>query len=264
MTYLDLLVVGLGVPIVGLLVRLRGDAGHSAGDVERSRGQSAALLAVGALAFLTALPWDASLLHRGTWSYPHGLTLGRLFGVPLEEVLFILAQPVLVGLWLRVLRPPHRPAPATPAARRRLCGRGAGCWLGVTAAGVLLTTSPSTSYLGWLLAWAGPLLALQWAVGGDRLVVAARSIVLGVVPPTLYLCLLDRLALHEALWRLSPRYTTGITVGGLPVEELLFFALTDLLVVGGLLLATDAVTLARVRRGIRSLLDLPSTEPHPR
>ncbi|WP_375335542.1 lycopene cyclase domain-containing protein [Halorussus sp. MSC15.2] len=50
------------------------------------------------------------------------------------------------------------------------------------------------------------------------------------------------------LWTISPDYSTGIHVAGLPVEEAIFFVLTNLLVVQGLLLF-DWVTARADERG---------------
>ncbi|PSQ39704.1 hypothetical protein BRD10_03065 [Halobacteriales archaeon SW_12_71_31] len=59
---------------------------------------------------------------------------------------------------------------------------------------------------------------------------------LGVAVPTLYLCLIDRLAVGWGLWQFSAVKLTGWTVLGLPVEEATFFLLTNALVVHGLVL----------------------------
>jgi lycopene cyclase domain-containing protein len=96
------------------------------------------------------------------------------------------------------------------------------------------------------MAWAAPAVALQWAVGGDRLWLRRKLLLAAVAVPACYLCLVDRLALSLDLWVLSPERTTGVAVAGLPVEELLFFLLTTLLVAGGLFLASDPVARGRV------------------
>ena len=149
-------------------------------------------------------------------------------------------QPVLVALWLRRL-------PAVPLGRPRLGARVAGpvALLALAAAGVALATRPATSYLGLVLAWAGPPLALQWAVGGDVLARRWRLLARAALPPALYLCAVDRLALHLHLWQLSSTRTTGAAVLGLPVEEAVFFALTTALLAGGLILGTDRRVLRR-------------------
>ena len=46
----------------------------------------------------------------------------------------------------------------------------------------------------------------------------------------------DAIAIHLGIWRISERYTLGPAVGPLPLEEAVFFLVTNLLVVQGLLL----------------------------
>lgn len=243
MSYLTLLLTGQLPPTGVLLARSR----HR--DVAPSvplRRQTAALGVLTALAVSATLPWDSALIARGTWSYPHGQLLGRLYGVPVEELLFMFLQPVLVGLWLRNQRPALAAGEiGRPSHRARASGTAA--WLAPAGAGAALGPIPNGSYLGGLLMAAAPLLAPQWAVGGDRLWARRRLLLAGTMVPVLYLCAVDRLALHLRLWQLSNSRTTGLAPFGLPVEEALFFALTTLLIVSGLLLATDQRTLTRLR-----------------
>lgn len=243
MTYLALLLVCL-LPPVGLLARRAGtrNSRPQAGDPH----QLIALIVLIALAVLATLPWDAALIARGTWSYPRAQPVGWVAGVPVEELLFMVLQPLLAGLWLRTRRA-EQPAPR-PLGRSG-CARAAGAvgWLLVAGLGALLARSASGSYLGLLLAWSGPLLALQWAVGGDMLWAQRRLLVQAAVPPTLYLWAVDGLGLHLRLWQLSGTRTTGLHLLGLPLEEALFFLLTTVLIVGGLLLGTDQTTLTRLR-----------------
>ena len=49
----------------------------------------------------------------------------------------------------------------------------------------------------------------------------------GIAVPTLYLMLIDRIAIGMGIWTLSDAHTVGITLLGLPVEEALFFFLTN-------------------------------------
>lgn len=243
MTYLSLLLVGL-LPPIALLGR-HAATRNSAPEVP-GRHQAAALGLLVLLAAAATLPWDAALIGRGTWVYPRGRPVGWIAGVPIEELLFIILQPVLIGLWVRNLATTSTGRP--PGQRARL--GGAGLLLGTAALGILVASTPRGTYLGWLLAWAGPLLALQCAVAGDVLWRRRRQLTIAVVPPVLYLCALDRLALHLQLWELSPARTTGLAVLGLPVEEIVFFLLTTVLSVAGLILATDTATLRRVRHAL--------------
>jgi lycopene cyclase domain-containing protein len=99
-----------------------------------------------------------------------------------------------------------------------------------------MLTVDATLYMGAILAWAAPVLALQWAVGWPYLWARRRLVGVAIAAPTLYLSVADRIAIENGIWTLSSQYTTGIGVAGLPVEEGAFFFLTTVFVVQGLVL----------------------------
>jgi hypothetical protein len=50
---------------------------------------------------------------------------------------------------------------------------------------------------------------------------------------------MDSIAIHSGTWTINPAQTTGIMLpGGVPIEEGIFFLLTNMLIVQGVLLAT--------------------------
>src|SRR5690606_2155877 len=71
------------------------------------------LAAVAAIALVYTTPRDNHLVWRGVWSYGADRVVGTLGYVPVEEYLFFVLQPLLVGLWLYALLP----APPAPAGR---------------------------------------------------------------------------------------------------------------------------------------------------
>lgn len=185
------------------------------------------------LALAYTIPWDNYLIARGVWEYGTDRVLGRLWLAPIEEYLFIAIQPVLTALWLTLIARRRRP-PVAVTVRDRLGGLLAG--LGIGLAGLALAIGGRTFYLGAILAWAGPVLALQWTVGWPYLVARWRTTLAGILAPTLYLCVVDAVAIDLGIWRFSADLTTGIAVLGLPIEEATFFLVTNALVVQGLLL----------------------------
>jgi lycopene cyclase domain-containing protein len=196
-----------------------------------------ALLVGLAVAYTT--PWDNFLIAQGVWEYGPGRILARIGYAPVSEYAFFAAQTVLTALWLSHL-PADPPADRsnrsrTRRTRERLFGVGAAAALFVL--GWQFLQSDPTFYLGAILAWAAPVLALQWAVGLPALVDRWKTVLLGVAVPTLYLAVVDRIAIHQGVWELSATYTTGVTLAGLPVEEALFFLVTNVFVVQGLVLA---------------------------
>jgi lycopene cyclase domain-containing protein len=226
LTYLEFHLLFL-LPVLSLL-----SVSLLARRVDRWRLQLAGLVVIVALALLYTTPWDNYLIAKGVWAYGEGRVAGRVGLAPLGEYLFILLQPVVAAFWLFHLR---TPAVEVEVDRRdRLVGLAAGGL--VTAVGAALLASDGTFYLGAILAWGGPVLALQWAVGWRYLLAARRHVALAVGVPTLYLWVADWVALREGVWVISDRYTTGLGLPGLPVEEMTFFLVTNLFVIQGLVL----------------------------
>ncbi|RPJ17944.1 MAG: lycopene cyclase domain-containing protein, partial [Chloroflexi bacterium] len=68
----------------------------------------------------------------------------------------------------------------------------------------------------------------------------------GSFVPALYLSLMDIVALKETTWSISPTQTTGILFFGiLPLEEVLFFFITNVLITFGLTLLLADVSRER-------------------
>jgi len=214
------------------------------GRVSRPREATAGICLLAAIATVYTTPWDNYLIARGVWAYGEGTVLARLWRAPVEEYLFFVLQPVLAGLWFNWLgyAPDHE---SRVGLRTRLAGGSS--WLAIAAGGVWLLTTSEGLYLGAIAVWAAPVAALQWLLGGAVLWRNRRLLALAVAVPTLYLSLVDRVAIELGIWRLSATYTTGLDVLGLPIEEAVFFLVTTTLVVQGLVLFHWV--LARARAG---------------
>lgn len=92
------------------------------------------------------------------------------------------------------------------------------------------------TYLLFECCWALPIIALHWAVDPRGLWVRRRVILLVALPATAYLTVADGVALHAGIWLLRPNRIIGIRIAGVPVEEGIFFLLTNLMVVQSLIL----------------------------
>lgn len=217
------------------------------GRVGRAALVALALHVLLALAYTT--PWDNYLVARGVWGYGENRVLFTLGWVPFEEYLFFVIQTLLTGFWVLLLQ---RRLPATdtvPYAKTSVRSRvvGALLWLGLAASGVLALGTEGGTYYGLITAWAAPILALQWGIGGDLLLARWRLLLPSFALPTLYLWFADRLALGAGIWWISPELSSGLHVFGLPLEEALFFLLTNLLVVFGMMLALEPAVLLRLQ-----------------
>ena len=215
--------------LLGVVVRRRE---RPAPFAPRLRWTGVGILTVAALVYTT--PWDNYLIARGVWWYGEGRVAATVWHAPVEEYLFIVLQPLVVGLWLVLVPVPLAVTPDGVTRRARALGVGAGALLCV--AGAALLGRESTFYLGAIVAWAGPILALQWGFGWPVLWALRRSVALGVVVPSAYLWMADRIAIELGIWTISDRYTTGVGLAGLPIEEALFFLVTNLFLVQGLVL----------------------------
>jgi lycopene cyclase domain-containing protein len=92
------------------------------------------------------------------------------------------------------------------------------------------------TYLVYELVWALPIIFGQWALAHPILRANLRTLLLGIAIPTLYLCAADALAIRVGIWTLNPDLTLNIWLGGLPLEEGVFFLVTNIMVVQGILM----------------------------
>ncbi|GAA0519954.1 hypothetical protein SAMN04488066_107105 [Halorubrum aquaticum] len=202
--------------------------------VRRRRAAAGIAVLVG-IAYAYTTPWIAHMIRRGAWWYADGAVLVRALSVPLGEYLFFAIQTLLVALALH--RVGFDPTFREGDLDRR--PRIAGVLVGLAAlvGGLwLVSLDPSFRYLGGLLAWVGPVLALQWAVGGGYLARAPRPWLAATLGPAAYLWTVDRIAIGLGTWRVSAEFTTGVAVLGLPIEEMAFFVAAGLMAANGLVL----------------------------
>lgn len=185
------------------------------------------------LAFAYTTPWDNLLIAEGVWWYGEGATAAHIWKAPVGEYLFFILQPVLTALWLFQMPDVGDMSLSIPASTR-LVGVGAGLLVGVV--GFLMLGTTSTFYLGAILAWSGPILAVQWGFGWPYLWQLRRTVGVAILVPTLYYWVIDAIALELGIWVISAEHTIGLSVFGLPVEEATFFLMTNLFTVQGLVL----------------------------
>lgn len=188
------------------------------------------------VAFLYTVAWDNYLVYKGVWGYGPNRVLATIGYVPIEEYVFFILQPLLTGLFLSQLLSRLSEGEKAPSASVRRTG--ALIYLALTACGVLLLLlRPARGlYMGLILAWAGPVLAATWYVGGPLIWTCRRSFLWATAVPTLYLWTVDRLALALDIWYIADAFSLGLHLFGLPLEEVVFFLATNLLVNQGLFL----------------------------
>lgn len=202
---------------------------------DRKKHFKIGLLLMTLTAVIYTTPWDAFLISQGVWFYGENVITHSLAGVPLGEYLFFVIQTIGTGLWLYYSG--FDPSKTDKASIFGNLGLSIP-FIAVTLLGVYLLSLGQGNYfyLGSILAWAGPVIALQWAFGGQKLLEQKRNFFKAVAIPTTYLWIIDRIALEQGLWTIATETRTGIELLGLPIEEAIFFLATNLMVVQGLIL----------------------------
>jgi lycopene cyclase domain-containing protein len=201
------------------------------------------------LAVVYTTPWDNYLVATGVWYYNPDLVTGIVLGyVPIEEYTFFVLETILSGLWWWFLA--RRLSP--PAARfisNRFLVYLSSCillllWLIFTY--LFFLGGIEWTYLSIILFWALPPIIIQVLFGADILWHYRKLVFWSILIPGMYLSLMDIVALQETTWSISPSQTTGILFFGiLPLEEIIFFFITNILITFGLTLLLANVSQER-------------------
>ncbi len=252
MTYFGFLLRFLVPPIIVLALLVYRDwrAGRAMPPGLRGRAPLIVLAAHVLVALIYTTPWDNYLVATGVWWYNPDLVTGVTIGwVPIEEYTFFILQPIMTGLLLIWLAPRLAPPVAEVHASRALR-------LGVTVAlGIVWAAMVAVLVVGWrpgtylalILAWALLPIMLQTSFGFDtiwhhrRLVLTVLALAIG------YLAIADAIAINAGTWTIDPEQTVGVLLGGiLPLEELVFFIITNVLLTFGMTLVMAVESQRRV------------------
>ena len=92
------------------------------------------------------------------------------------------------------------------------------------------------NYFLHLTVWTVPVIAGQWALGWRIFPRNLAGIFWPPIIATLFFGVCDSVAVEQGIWSFDPKQIFGWHIGPLPVEEVLFFFLTSLLVTQSLIL----------------------------
>lgn len=96
--------------------------------------------------------------------------------------------------------------------------------------------------------WALPAILPQFIFGADILWYHRKLVFLTIFVPGTHLSLMDIVALSDATWSISPSQTTGVLFFGiLPLEEVVFFFITNALIGFGMMLMLSESGQVRVQ-----------------
>ena len=251
MTYFGFLLRFLFIPILVFLAITLWDNRNNLQIVGFRNGR-AVWIAIGIhilLAMLYTTPWDNYLVATGVWYYNPDLVTGIVIGyVPIEEYTFFVVETILSGLWwwflVRRLSPPQKEFKPNKFLVYLSACLLVFVWIVFTY--LFFSDNEPITYLSITLFWALPAILPQLLFGADILWHHRKFVALAILVPATYLSLMDIIALKDTTWSISPAQTTGILFFGiLPLEEVVFFLITNMLITFGITLLLSNVSQER-------------------
>ncbi|SNX84613.1 probable Bifunctional lycopene cyclase/phytoene synthase [Melanopsichium pennsylvanicum] len=215
----------------------------------------AKLILLPVIAFVWTSPWDNLIVKNRAWFY-HGHCIWFTIGyVPIEEYFFFVIQSLISTLWCTLLTRWYLPnlslAPASPS-RIKLATPALVTSLLCLMIGLNMAVPETHSYyFGMITWWASlPLALLLW---GCIDFIRNTGIWAGIVPfslsvlgPTLYLWCSDVYALRRGTWHINEATSLNMfPIPDLPVEEMLFFLVTNLILISACFTFDRCVAICR-------------------
>ncbi|HET9109655.1 MAG TPA: lycopene cyclase domain-containing protein [Ktedonobacterales bacterium] len=254
MTYADFLLIFLISPLIALGVILR-----------RRLLDHRFLALTGGLTLVALIymaPWDHTAAVWDLWTWAPGRTWGaRWWDVPPEEYLFCILEALLASTLIYAMLL-WRGRIVSSAQPRREARPLRGDAVTTLAAGALIASAQAGwSYLPFLLVWALPVIGIQWALGGRYLWRERRVWPWVALVLCAYFTLADAVAISAGVWSFDARALAGVALGPVPLEEILFYLLTSLMVTQGFIalwygFADREALMLRVRRRVGRLASL--------
>ena len=256
MTYFGFLLRFVILPILILLLITLWDNKNNK-LIHGFRNGRAVLVAIGVhvlLAVTYTTPWDNYLVATGVWYYNPDLVTGTVFGyVPIEEYTFFVVETILSGLWWWYLaRTLTLPSPSgrggfTPNKLLVYVSTCLLIFIWILSTYLLFFGDTKWTYLSITLFWALPAILLQLLFGADILWHYRKLVFWAIAVPGTYLSLMDIVALKGTTWSISKTQTTGVLFFGiLPLEEVVFFFITNALIIFGMTLLLANVSEERI------------------
>ncbi|KAL6240794.1 hypothetical protein RBB50_012358 [Rhinocladiella similis] len=200
------------------------------------------------------IPWDSYLIRTKVWTYPADVIIGpKLLDIPAEELFFfviqtyittclqiLLSKSILTATYLR-----NEADPLDPSGAALLPWKRAGQVILTLASVVpILLRGGNTegTYMRLILGWAAPVMLMLWTFSYQLLLLLPWTKTwLIIALPTLYLWVVDTLALRRGTWSIELGTKLGIHVWPhLEIEEAVFFLITNTLVVWGSIACDNA------------------------
>ncbi|KAK2048628.1 Phytoene synthase [Colletotrichum somersetense] len=203
------------------------------------------------IAFVATIPWDSYLIRTSIWTYPPDAVLGpTLYDIPVEELFFFIIQTYITAQLYIILNKPvlHAQYLNSPATLPQWIksGKLAGqlALFGSVLLGTwLIAKEGEGTYLGLILVWACTFALFTWTITAHFLLALPLACtVLPILLPTVYLWIVDEMALGRGTWAIESGTKLELQLfGSLDIEEATFFLVTNMLIVFGIAAFDKAV-----------------------
>lgn len=193
------------------------------------------------LAVSYTTPWDSYLIKEKVWTYSPGNVLTTFYRIPVEEYFFFIIQTVIGCLFTSYLLQffnKQEIKTLVLSVKNFLYFLASMIFL----AGLFFMTDFSGPYLylNLIIFWSLPILILQWCLGWKVLKSFYQVLLVATACLTFYFWVADSVAIYQQIWIFPQGTISGFEILNLlPIEEALFFLVTNLMVVQGYILFTQ-------------------------
>ena len=262
LTYLSVLLFFILIPLVinvlYLIYRHYSYAASGMPDnLVKTNRYLAATIILTIIALIYTTPWDNFLVANKIWYYDTNKVIGILIGyVPIEEYTFFVLQTLLVSAFIfTFIRTLYLNSTDEKERREiRVISTVLLFLVWITAIFTYISQINALIYMNLILIWALPPIMLQLMYGADILWERKLPLVLFILISTTYLSTIDALAISANIWTISLNTSTGLLIGGiLPIEELVFFLVTNVLIIFGITLIVSQKSSLRFRNHLNRI-----------
>ncbi|EST07035.1 Squalene/phytoene synthase [Kalmanozyma brasiliensis GHG001] len=215
----------------------------------------AKLILLPIIAFVWTTPWDNLIVMNRAWFYHRHCIWFTIGYVPIEEYFFFIIQSLISTLWCTLLTrwtlPSLYIAPTSSSRQKLATPALVACLLCFVLGLKVAVPETHSYYFGMISWWASlPLALLLW---GSVDFVRNMGIRAGLLPfafsvlvPTVYLWASDVYALRRGTWHINEATSLNIfPIPDLPLEEMLFFLVTNLILVSACFTFDRCVAICR-------------------
>jgi lycopene cyclase domain-containing protein len=189
------------------------------------------LFVVSLIAFFATAGWDNYAVYSGIWHFPENKTLGiKIFFVPVEEYMFFFLQTYTTGLVQLIFLKKNIKLNLNNVSLILVP------LLIFSAKDVLSLPFGNFNYLFHLFSWGGFFILVQIIAGRKKITGNLSLILIPSLIMTLYFSFADSVSIGQGIWDFDPFQTTGIRVFNIPLEEILFFLVTNILITEAMIL----------------------------